>query len=167
MIPGETISQKIKITNESQENVEMFLWAENNNEKTDEEKENLVKEFLAKYSQLTVKDDKGKLLYKGGMASEGDSERLSINLGNFLPKEEKTLFLTLQVLPDAGNEFSMFKANVDWGIKAGAVETKIPDTSDRNYDTIVALAVFVLADMVVILFVFFIKRRKTFMKKQK
>lgn len=167
MIPGETISQKIKITNESQENVEMFLWAENNNEKTDEEKENLVKEFLAKYSQLTVKDDKGKLLYKGDLASEGDSERLSINLGNFLPKEEKTLFLTLQVLPDAGNEFSMFKANIDWGIKAGAVETKIPDTSDRNYDTIVALAVFVLADMVVILSVFFIKRRKTFMKKEK
>ena len=165
MIPGETISQKIRIINESREEVEMFLWAENTNEKTD--RGNYVNEFLVKYSQLTVNDSEGNLLYEGGLTSEDSCKRLNVNLGDFLPGEEKTLFLTLQVLPEAGNEFSMLKSNVDWGIGAGGIETRIPDTSDRNGGIIAAFVGFVLADITVIFSAFFIKRRKTFMKKQK
>ena len=128
MVPGESVSQLISVTNNSKEDVELFLWAEPDDVNLDSRQ----KELLEKYSVLTIADDKGEILYEGALLPEDIESRLHTSLGLFSSRETKNLYLSLKIAPEIGNDFQNLNTSLDWGLKAMGQEFEVPETGDNS-----------------------------------
>lgn len=133
LTPGCGRGQKIRLKNESEETVELFLHAENM-----EQEGEMIKQFLEKYAVIELKDEE-KTLYEGpvgGMAGENPAEK-KISLGVFEKGQEKNLVVNLHLLPEMDNQFQKFAANVKWiftarGEDGTAITSAAPTTGDPS-----------------------------------
>ena len=139
MIPGEAVSQLVTVTNREAEEVMISLWAEQDDQaKVPEKQAALASQLLGRYSQLTVTDDSGDIIYSGPVWDADNALRVS--LGNFAPGETKNLNLSLQISPEVGNDFRKLAASVIWGFEAMGKETPVPTGDTTNFLPYILLA---------------------------
>ena len=130
MLPGESRSQVICVSNHSNESTELFLWSEPALSQSSDLQ--LVEELLEIYSSLIITDDNGEMIYDGSLLPQEGSERLNVSLGTFAPGESKNLNLTLLIDPELGNDFAEIAAKLTWGVKAMGEDAVIPPPTEDN-----------------------------------
>ncbi len=140
LLPGCARTQKIYVTNASEENVEIFLRAENISqaEMSSEQKE-LVQKLLNRYAVIEITNGT-ESLYKGPVAGNlsgsGSTMKKDISLGDFPAGSEKELTVTLSLSPEMDNRYQELTGRVKWvftAVKedASAVHaTVVPQTKD-------------------------------------
>ena len=133
MVPGESETQLTTITNNFDKEVEIRLWAENDTAAFGSENTELVKKLLEEYSELTVTDKDGNVLYEGSLLPSDTGERLNVSLGKFAPEETKDILISLQISPEVGYDFKELAATLVWGFEAmGEEDTVAPPTGDKT-----------------------------------
>lgn len=139
MVPGETVSQLVTVKNSEAEETVISLWNEPDlSAEIPPEQALLTEQLLESYSQLTVTDDAGTVLYSGAIWDAGNAIRVS--LGRFAPGETKNLNLSLQIAPEIGNDFRALAASVVWGFEAMGKETPVPTGDPTNLLPYILLA---------------------------
>jgi len=127
MVPGETRSQVISVTNSyMKEKVEIFLRADIAEQTQDIE---LVQKLLREYTTLVVTDSKGNVIYRGpawgnlDVDSNGNiSMKNEKSLGIFASGETKNLNVSLIIDPAIGTDYEDLLANVKWIFTAEGVD---------------------------------------------
>ena len=90
LLPGETMSQTITVTNSYNQETEIFLRAEDIEQSLSPEQAELVDRLLREYATIVVTDDGGRVIYNGpiwgnltGTGSNPDNMKNDISLGTF------------------------------------------------------------------------------------
>jgi len=131
LLPGETRSQTIDVTNASQEDVEIFLRAEDINQSFADDPATLalVNRLLREYTTIIVTNESGKVIYKGPIWGEPlsgtpnpDSMSNDISLGVFAAGQSKKLNVQLMLDPRMGNEYQGLLGLVKWVWSAQGAE---------------------------------------------
>ncbi|MFT3951941.1 MAG: hypothetical protein QM689_08380 [Oscillospiraceae bacterium] len=130
LIPGETVAQTVKISNDYDEPTDIYFYARFT-ESTDENKA-LVEKLLKDYAVITIADADGNVIYTGpvwGDAEGGISLKEPLFLKSFAPGDKENYTVTLSLAKETGNDYSNLLGSVDWIFTAnGAQDT--PNTSD-------------------------------------
>lgn len=149
LLPGETVSQTIEITNNYSEAAEIFLCANNIAQSLSPDKVELVNKLLREYATIVVTDSTGTVIYNGPVWGNLDTEGTNpdtmfdnISLGKFTAGEMKGLNVQLQIDPDMGNEYAGLLGLVRWVWSANGIEEPFtptptptptpPKTGDNN-----------------------------------
>lgn len=137
LTPGCSRIQKIKVSNKSNENVEIFLHAEETKqpEISGRQKE-LAEQLLHDYALIELWEENG-ILYSGpvGKKLQGSDANGKISLGIFGPEQEKTLTVKLALSPEMDNRFQKLMAKVKWiftarGEDGTVIKGRVPVTGD-------------------------------------
>lgn len=137
LTPGCSRIQKIRVTNPSNENVEIFLHAEDMEQpETFGGQEDLVGQLLHSYAFIELWEESS-VLYRGAVGKklqDADAGE-KISLGIFLPGQEKTLTVKLALSPEMDNRFQNLTARVKWvftarGEDGTVVKSQVPVTGD-------------------------------------
>ncbi len=140
LLPGETMSQTITVTNSYNQETEIFLRAEDIEQSLSPEQAELVDRLLREYATIVVTDDGGRVIYNGpiwgnltGTGSNPDTMKNDISLGTFAAGETKNLNVQLQIDPEIGNEYQGLLGLVRWVWSAQGNETTVqpPQTGDN------------------------------------
>lgn len=141
LLPGETRSQTIEITNRFSEKTEIFLRAEDITQSLSPEHAELVTKLLREYATIVVTDDSGKVIYSGpiwgnisGSGSNPDTMKNNISLGVFSAGQTKGLNVQLQIDPQMGNEYADLWGLIRWVWSANGIDTPVkpPQTGDNS-----------------------------------
>lgn len=144
LLPGETVSQTITITNSHNQETEIFLRAEDIEQSLSPEQVELVHRLLREHATIVVVDDTGRVIYDGpiwgnldGDGSNPHTMKNDISLGKFLPGQMKNLTVQLQLPPELGNEYQGLLGLVRWVWSAqgeDTTETPVlpPQTGDNE-----------------------------------
>ena len=137
LLPGETRSQTIGVTNASKEAVEIFLRAEDINQSfaNDAATLALVNRLLREYATIIVTDESGKVIYRGPVWGLSDPGSMAddISLGGFAAGQGKRLNVQLMLDPQMGNEYQGIMGLIKWVWSAhGAEEPPEPPTEPRD-----------------------------------
>lgn len=131
LIPGESRSQEITVTNDWSEDAEIFLHAEiiDQSQATKETKE-LIEKLLKKYATITVTDENGKKIYSGPVWGNPTTEspdqptmKNPYSLGNFSSKETKSLYVSLYLDEKMDNEYKDLLGKIKWVFSAEGAES--------------------------------------------
>ena len=107
LVPGETRTQEITITNSSDEAVEIFFFS---SELTGSSE---LLEFLEDYVTITIVDEDGTTIYTGPLNSANLQQEIS--LGTFAAGETRSFYIELEVDPAADNTYqSLMAENIQW-----------------------------------------------------
>lgn len=137
LVPGESRSQTVEITNKWNEDVEISLWADfiDQTQATDETRE-LIDKLLREYATIIITDENGTLIYEGAVwgnpdiDSEGtDSMKYPYSLGEFKSGETKNLNISLYLDPKTDNEYRELLGLIMWVFSAQGDEAS-PDIPD-------------------------------------
>lgn len=116
LLPGCARTQMITVANDSQEEVEIRLHAEQTRQIGASQKQILlIRELMEKYAQIEVLQGE-RVLYSGPVCGSGDqtSMREEISLGKFAAGEKKELTVRLSVSPEMDNEYQNLTGKVIW-----------------------------------------------------
>lgn len=131
LVPGESRSQKITVTNDWSEDTEIFLHAEviDQSQATKETKE-LIDKLLKRYATITVTDENGKNIYAGPVwgnpvteSPDEPSMKNQYSLGSFSPKQTKSLHVSLYLDEAMDNEYKDLLGKIKWVFSAEGAET--------------------------------------------
>lgn len=121
LLPGETVSQTITVTNSYTESMEIFLRAEEIEQSLAQGQEELVERLLKEYAVILVTDEDGQVVYYGPIWGNLDSAGSNpvtmtndVSLGTFAPGETKTLNVQVQIDPEMGNEYQDLWGLIRW-----------------------------------------------------
>jgi len=140
LLPGETVSQSIKVTN-SYKPTEIFLRAQDITQSLSPDKVELVNKLLREYVEIVVTDNTGKVLYSGPVwgspysdAATPNSMKNNISLGLFGINETKHLNVQLKVDPRMGDEYQELLGLVEWVWSAEGADAPVnpPKTGDTR-----------------------------------
>lgn len=137
LMPGETRSQAIVVTNEFEiaTGVEIFLRAEDINQSFSDDPETLalINKLLQEYATIVITDDSGTVLYSGPVWGEPYREgaapgtmKNDISLGMFATGESKSLNIQLQLDSAADNEYQSLLGLIKW----------VWTAQDTDYETV-------------------------------
>ena len=143
LLPGETVSQTITVTNRYSQETEIFLRAEDIGQSLSPEQAELVDKLLREYASIVVTDDTGRVLYDGpiwgnldGAGSNPGTMKNDISLGKFAVGQTKNLNVQLQIDPEMGNEYQELWGLVRWVWSAQGDEiTETPADPPKTGDT--------------------------------
>lgn len=126
LIPGESRSQVIEISNNWANPVEIFLWAEFvMQEQATEETRELINKLIYEYTKITITDENGNLIYNGTVSGNFNIDSQSTNsmkypysLGIFSGYETKKLNVSLYLDPNMDNECQDLLGLIKWVFSA-------------------------------------------------
>ncbi len=155
LIPGESQSQVIKISNVFSQKTEVFLRADfiDQTHATPENRE-LIEKLLKQYAVITITADDGTVIYKGpvwgnpDIDSHGtDSAKYFISLGRFDAGTSKNLTVSLSLDSAMDNRYQNLLGLVKWTFAAEGREaeyTPVTKTGERN-QTILSLSLLLIS----------------------
>ena len=132
LVPGESRSQIVEITNKWNKDTEIFLWAEyiEQSQATDKTRE-LIKKLLHENAVIVITDDSGTIIYKGAVwgnpdiDSKGtDSMKYPISLGLFEENQTKKLNISLYLDSQTDNEYMELTGLIKWVLSAEGTDTQ-------------------------------------------
>lgn len=144
LVPGESRSQIIEVTNVWDYPVEMFLWAEFVlQDQATEETRDLINKLVYEYTKITITEEDGTLVYDGTVwgnlninSQDTDSMKYPYSLGVFLSHQTKRLNVSLYVDPRMDNECQELLGLIKWVFSAQGAdvpqETTTPSSSEEN-----------------------------------
>ena len=138
LAPGESRSQTVDVKNEWNEATEIFLWAAVADQAhATAETLPLINQLLRQYTQLTITDGAGKLIYRGPVwgnptstSRDTDSMRYPYSLGSFAPGQTRTLHLSLTLDPVMDNQFKDLFGLINW-VFAASGDLVEPSTQEQ------------------------------------
>lgn len=137
LIPGESRSQVISVTNNWNNQTEIFLKAAYVDQMASEDTYELVEKLLREYVTITVSDNQGELIYTGPIYGSYDVEpngtnsmKYPISLGSFKANESKNLYVSLSVDTAMDNESKDLLGLIQWSFSAAGSETPIDPSGD-------------------------------------
>ena len=118
LVPGCARAQSILLENRSEDEIQLYLRAENmlqsvENSQTGE----LVKELLEKYAMIEITGDQGRVYYgpiSGNLSGQGSNMREDIYLGTWKAKANRTLQVKLALSDEMDNKFNKLTGKVRW-----------------------------------------------------
>lgn len=119
LVPGESISQIILVSNHSGDNVSLFLIPETDVASGD--KNEYLDKLIHQYAKISITDSDGKSLYNGPIV---DSQSGEIHLGSIASQQDKKLNVTLQLDPSMENEYQKLAADINWKFVAQGEDGK-------------------------------------------
>lgn len=140
LVPGESRSQVVEITNNWNEAAEIFFWADfiDQTQATDETRE-LIDKLLREYATIVITADDGTVIYEGAVwgspdvDSEGtDSMKYPYSLGTFGSGETKSLNISLYLDPQMDNEYRELLGLIKWVFSAEGDESGSSSGSDTS-----------------------------------
>ena len=132
LVPGESRSQVVEITNKWNKDTEIFLWAEyiEQSQATDKTRE-LINKLLHENAVIVITDDNGTIIYKGAVwgnpdiDSKGtDSMKYPISLGLFAENQTKKLNISLYLDSQTDNEYMELTGLIKWVLSAEGTDTQ-------------------------------------------
>lgn len=141
LLPGETVSQTITVTNGYSQETEIFLRAEDMEQSLSPEQAELVDRLLREYAVIVVTDETGNTIYNGpiwgnldGAGSNPSTMKNDVSLGKFAAGQTKNLNVQLQIDPEMGNEYQELWGLIRWVWSAEGAETSTtpPQTGDNS-----------------------------------
>lgn len=134
LIPGESRSQIIEVSNIWENPVEIFLWAEFVlQEQATEETRELINKLVYEYTKITITDEDGALIYDGTVWGNLDIDSESTNsmkypysLGVFSSHQTKRLNVSLYLDPKMDNECQELLGLVKWVFSAQGADVSTP-----------------------------------------
>lgn len=126
LVPGESRSQVVEITNQWNRETEIFLRADfvEQIQATDENRE-LINRLLHDYAVVVITDDEGTVIYNGpvwgnpDVDSYGtDSMKYPYSLGTFTEGQTKKLHISLSLDPQADNQYKELLGLIKWVFSA-------------------------------------------------
>lgn len=149
LLPGDIVSEDVKILNSSDNKIEYYLSVESN-DLTDEEK-NLLERII-----LTVKNGNGEVIKEVSLLDAKD-----ILLGEYDALEEENLVLGVSLPVELDNDFSKILTKITWKFSLNVTEERTPVnpiTGDWKFD--VSMTVFLLS-AIGFLVVLFLEKKET------
>ena len=149
LIPGESRSQELTVTNNWSQDVEIFLHANyiEQTQATDETRE-LIDNLLKKYARITVASEDGEQIYSGpiwGNPTAEDSSEPSMkepySLGDFASGQTKKMYVNLYLDENMDNEYKDLLGKIEWVFTAEGNEidsdtaTETDTGSETDTDT--------------------------------
>lgn len=140
LVPGESRSQLVTVTNKWNKPAEIFLWADfiDQTQATDETRA-LIDKLLKEYATIVITDDSGNVIYSGAVwgspdvDSEGaDSMKYPYSLGIFASSETKNLNINLSLDSQMDNEYRELLGLIKWVFSAYGDEEQIPSTEPTD-----------------------------------
>lgn len=140
LVPGESRSQLVTVTNNWNKPVEIFLWADfiDQTQATDETRA-LIDKLLKEYATIVITDDNGTVIYSGAVwgspdiDSEGtDSMKYPYSLGIFASSETKNLNINLSLDSQMDNEYRDLLGLIKWVFSASGDEEQKPSTEPTD-----------------------------------
>lgn len=118
LLPGCSGTQSIKVSNQSNGNVELLLRAEAaEQEKISEEQKALVEKLLSEYAFVEIRIG-SRVLYQGhvdgNLKENKNTMKKDISLGKFASGNSGNLVVTLSVSPEMNNDFQKLAGKVNW-----------------------------------------------------
>lgn len=123
LLPGETRTQEIKISNISADSAKFFLTlavAEQDKTLT-KEQQDLVWDLIYNRIQITVTDNNNKVLYIGSLGGDKNTSKVpnestheTISLGELNSKTSQTLTIKLKMDDSIDNKYQGLAGNVNW-----------------------------------------------------
>jgi hypothetical protein len=162
LIPGESQSQVIRITNEYSQNTEVFLRADYiDQSQATPENQALVDQLLKEYAVITITDSHGTVLYHGpvwgnlDIDSHGiDSAKYFISLGVFNSLTSGNITVNLSLDPAMDNKYQNLLGLIKWTFQAEGRETDYPvPRTGETYTSGPSLALIVLSGSLIIILV--------------
>lgn len=142
LIPGESVSQTITVTNEYAQNAKIYLCADitDQPQATDKTRE-LIQKLLKEYAVISIRDEQGTVLYQGpvwgNLNSDGTGLTMKspIQLADFHPGQNKKYTVNLSLDPRVDNQYEELLGLVKWVFYANGSESSIggvPKTGDNS-----------------------------------
>lgn len=140
LVPGESRSQEIAISNRWNEPVVIYFWAEEiEQDQATPETAALIEKLLKEYATIVITDESGKVIYTGPvwgnpvLDSKGtDSMKYPYDLGQFAAGQTKKLHVSLQLDPQMDNQYRDLLGKIKWVFRASdASATEIPPATTR------------------------------------
>ncbi|PKM63231.1 MAG: hypothetical protein CVU97_01490 [Firmicutes bacterium HGW-Firmicutes-21] len=142
LIPGETHTQIINVTNNYDKKTEIFLRADyiDQTQATDENRQ-LIDKLLKQYATIVITNDNGTVLYNGPVwgnldsnSPAPDSMRYNISLHTFEKGTTKNLMVQLTLDPKTQSEYQSLLGLIKWTFEANGRESDYPppNTGDDN-----------------------------------
>jgi len=169
LIPGESQSQVIKITNSYTKKTEIFLKADyiDQTQSTPENRE-LIEKLLKEYATITITNEVGTVLYRGpiwgnlDVDSHGtDSAKYYISLGNFDSLTSAKLTVNLSLDPAMDNKYQNALGLIKWTFAAEGREsayTSVVAKTGESTQKVLSLSMLLLSGSLLCLLV--VKHRK-------
>lgn len=142
LVPGESRSQIVEITNNWNNFAEIFLWADfiDQSHATDENRE-LIDKLLKEYAKIVITDHSGAVIYDGAVWGNPDvdsegagSMKYPHSLGEFTDGQTKDLNISLYLDPQTDNEYQELLGLIKWKFSAEYNEmsdSSVTDTSSK------------------------------------
>lgn len=171
LVPGETRSQEITVTNSWNNETEIFLNAEYIRQQAkDDETYALIEKLLREKAIISITDSKGNIIYSGAVYGNYDiisngnnSMKNPISLGSFKPGETKSLYVNLSVDKNTDNNYKSLLGSVKWVFSAEGTSSgiDIPQTGNDLNTVIYAFATLMSAAILIFL-VYFNHKKQTY-----
>lgn len=126
LIPGESRSQIVEVTNLWDGDVDINFWADYAaQEESDEHTNQLVEKLLREYANIVITDESGDLLYEGPVWGSLDTDtddtssmKYPKSLGHYKKGETRNVNLDLYLSPELNNEHLDLLGRVKWVFSA-------------------------------------------------
>lgn len=147
LIPGESRSQIIEISNIWDNSVEIFLWADFVlQEQATEETRDLINKLIYEYTKIIITDEDGNLIYDGTVwgnlnidSDNTNSMKYPYSLGVFSGHQKKRLNVSLYLDPQMDNECKELLGLIKWVFSAQGADTSsseetttTPSSDEKN-----------------------------------
>lgn len=142
LTPGCARTQSIVLENRSEDEIRLYLRAENMAQSSvNGQSSELVRELLEKYAMIEITGDQGRIYYgpvSGNLTGRGSSMREDIYLGTFKAKDSRKMQVKLALSEDMDNKFNRLAGKVRWVFTARGEDGKtvasgsIVQTGDRT-----------------------------------
>lgn len=167
LLPGETASQTITVSNGYDQETEIFLRAESVDQNLSPEQMELVNKLLWEYTTIVVTDDTGHVLYDGpiwgnldGTGNNLNTMKNDISLGLFAAGQSKGLNIQLQIDPGIGNEYQGLLGLIRWVWSAQGDETPTPPPQTGDESNVALYAALTIGSAVAMMFLLVFGRRQ-------
>ncbi len=142
LLPGDSVSEDVKILNSSENDIKYYLSVESN-DLTDEERK------LLDNINLIIKTKDGEVLSTTSLLNTKN-----ILLGDYKPSDGETLVLEISLPKKLDNEFSKILTKVLWKFSLETTESEeTPNTGDLKFD--LSITVFLLSAIGLIIVMIF------------
>ena len=142
LIPGESRSQILEITNIWDYDVEIYFWADYvDQENADPKTMELVNQLLRQYANIIITDENGVVIYDGPIWGNVDKDiygtgsmKFPYSLGKFSSGETKNVNISLYLSPEMDNEYLDLLGLIKWVFSAEG-EPAPTETTTENMQT--------------------------------
>ena len=133
LMPGCSRSQTVRLVNESDDKIILFLRADSiKQNKMSQKKRELVQQLLTRYAKIEIKEG-NKVLYQGtvdgNLTNDGWNMKENISLGSFKAGQGKNLVVKLTLDEEMDNEYQSLLGKVKWIFSA---QIQLPEGNEKE-----------------------------------